>query len=277
MATAAALITAMIARGAFADETCRYSGSASHSATISVETKAVSVKGETTVDVMAHLDARAFGVLDWRYLYQEIGAWHAGELRTIGVNHRYRFAGFIRRQQWDYFTRDPDGMKAWRVQAKTLSDFQQKHPGFVRHWDLSSFGEPWLPDYVSAPPERRADLDLPAAQLAPGLGTPMTMAFYWVRWAAPAARAVPVFLPGFKKAARADIQIAPVGVEANGLLHFHSSIRYPELSQTEDSTGDAWITPDHHLARVTFTARSRYGSAEGDLHLDGCQGTAAAP
>jgi hypothetical protein len=216
-------------------------------------------------------------VIDWRYLYQEIGTWRGGELQSVGVNHRYSLAGSIRRQQWDLFNRTPAGMMAYRVQAKTLADFEAKHPGFVRHWQPSSFGQPWLPDYASAQPERRADLDLPAAAMAPGLGTPLTLAFYWVRWSGPQDRTVPVFLPGFKKHSRADVRVQSLGVEANGLLHLRSTVRHPQLSETEVSTGDAWVSPDHRLARVTFDAHGDHGSAQGDLRLDGCQGDPVPP
>ena len=93
-----------------ADETCRYSGTASYSGRIAVDTKASEANGETTVDVAARVNARMFGIIDWQYLYQEIGTWRAGELQTIGVNHRYGVIGAIRRQQWDVFNRTPDGV-----------------------------------------------------------------------------------------------------------------------------------------------------------------------
>lgn len=255
-----------------ADETCRYSGTASYSGRIAVDTKASEANGETTVDVAARVNARMFGIIDWQYLYQEIGTWRAGELQTIGVNHRYGVIGAIRRQQWDVFNRTPDGMTAYRVQARTLADFRAKHPGFVRHWDPGSFGEPWLPDYASAPPERRGDLDLPATEMPPGLGTPLLLAFFWVRWAGDRDREVPVFLPGFKHNSRVDARVATLGIQADGLLHLRSSVRHPQLSETKVSTGDAWISPDHHLVRVTFDARGEHGSAQGGLRLDGCQG-----
>jgi hypothetical protein len=113
--------------------------------------------------------------------------------------------------------------------------------------------------------------------MPPGLGTPLAMGFYWVRWAGQDTRTVPVFLPGFKKNARADIKLVSLGVDANGLLHLRSSVHHPQLSETEASTADAWISPDHHLVRVTFDAHSDYGSAQGELRLDGCQGSASAP
>jgi len=257
---------------AWAAETCRYSGTSSYSGRISVETTASAANGETTVNVAARVDARMFGLIDWRYLYQEIGVWRGGELLTIGVNHRYSVLGSLRRQQWDVFRRTEGGMQAWRVQAKTLADLQQKHPGFVSHWDPERFGEDWLPAYRSAPPERRADLDLPAPSIAPGLGIPLTMAFYWVRWAGTADRTVPLFLPGFKRDMRADVPVVSRRTEPSGLPRLHAEIRHRQLSESKVSTGDAWLTADHHLARVTFDAHSDHGSAHGDLRLDGCQG-----
>lgn len=262
---------------AWAAETCRYSGTTSYSGHVIVEAKAATANDGTTVDVTARVTARSFGLIDWQYLYEEIATWRGGELQSIGVNHRYSVAGSIRRQQWDVFHRTSEGMNAWRVQGKSLADFQAKHPGFVGHWDPSSFGQAWLPDYASAPPERRADLDLPAAAMPPGLGTPLALAFHWVRWEGQDARTVPVFLPGFKKNSRADVRVVSFGVEANGLSHLRSSVRHPQLSETEVSTGDAWVSPDHHLVRITFDARGDHGSALGDLHLDGCQGDAAVP
>ena len=260
-----------------ADETCRYSGTASYSGALVVETKATARNGDTTVDVTARVNATMLGLIDWQYLYQEIGTSRDGELWSIGVNHRYSIAGSVRRQQWDVFNRTPEGLTAWRVQAKTLTDFQTRHPGFVRHWPLSSFGASWLPDYAAAPPERRPDLDLPKASMVRGFGTPLLLAFYWVRWAGEQGRTVPVFLPGFKRNSRTDIRVESLGVEAGGLLHLHSSVRHPQLSETDVSTGDAWISGDHHLVRVTFDAIADHGSARGELHLDGCQGEPPTP
>jgi hypothetical protein len=271
------LSASLAASSAWGDETCRYSGTTSHSGHVTVESKAVSANGETTVDVAARVGARSFGLIDWQYLYQEIGTFRGRELRSVAVNHRYSVAGSIRRQSWDQFTREPEGMSAYRVQAKTLDSMRTRHPGFVRHWDLSSFGEPWSRDYAGAPPERRADLDLARTEMPAGLGTPLTMAFYWVRWVGQEPATVPVFLPGFKQNARADIQVVSMGIETGGLRHVHSTVRPPRLSETLESTGDAWISPDHHLVRVTFDARGDLGEATGELHLDGCTGDAPSP
>jgi hypothetical protein len=267
----------LISHAAWADETCRYSGTTSYDGRVSVQTTATAGNGGTTVDAAARVSAKSFGLIDWQYLYQEIGTWRDGTLQTIGVNQRYSAIGSIRRQQWDLFNRTPDGLQAWRVQAKTLADFQAKHPGFVRHWSPASFGENWLPDYAAAPPERRPDLDLPRASMPSGLGTPLLLAFYWVRWAGAQDRTVPVFLPGFKHDSRADIRVGVSGVEPGGLLHLHSSVRHPQLSEAQASTGDAWVSADHRLMRVTFEARGDHATAHGELRLDGCDGEPPVP
>lgn len=271
------MIAVLASHSVWAEEICRYSGMTNYSGRVLVETRATTANGETSVDATARVTARSFGFIDWRYLYQEIGTWREGELQSIGVNHRYSVFGSIRRQQWDVFGRTPDGMTAYRVQAKTLADFQSKHPGFTGHWDPASFGHPWLRDYAAAPPERRADLDLPRTAMPPGLGTPLLLAFWWVRWAGEKDRTVPVFLPGFKRNARVDVRVVSLGVEAGGLLHLRSAVRHPQLSATAVSTGEAWIAPDHHLARITFEARGDHGSARGELRLDRCEGVPSSP
>ena len=164
--------------------------------------------------------------------------------------------GSIRRQQWDLFNRTPAGMQAWRVQAKTLADFQAKHPGFVRHWSPASFGENWLPDYSAAPPERRPDLDLPTMRCRRAWERRCCWRSTWCDGLATRNAHVPVFLPGFKHNSRADIRVDPVGTEPGGLLHLRSSVRHPQLSEVKASTGDAWISADHHLVRETFDART---------------------
>jgi hypothetical protein len=261
----------------WAGETCRYSGETSYSGHVVVETKASAANGETTIDATARVTARSFGIINWQYLYEEIGTWRGGDLQEIGVNHRYSAAGSIRRQQWDVFRRTADGMTAYRVQSKTLADFRILHPGFMRHWDPATFGESWLADYAAAPPARRPDLDLPGSSMPAGIGSPLLLGFYWVRWAVARTRTVPVFLPGFKHNSRIDIRVVPFGVEANGLLHLHSTLRHPQLSASEVSVADAWISPDHHLVRVTFDARGQRGGAQGELRLIGCQGEAPVP
>ena len=237
-----------------------------------MRTIATAAGDSTTVDVQARLRATSLGFLDWRYWVEEIGTWRGQDMTSVAVNNRYEFAGRLMRQNWDVFTLGPSGLTAQRVQAKTEDDFRRLHPGFIRHWDPSTFGQPWLPDYPAAPPERRGDLDLPRAAMPPATGSPLALGFYWVRFAAPERRTVPIFLPGFKRDSRVDAAVAFLGQE-DGLRHFRTTVRHPQLSEDQASAGDAWVTEDHHLARLSFDAHGAHGSAHGELRLDGCQGT----
>ncbi len=260
-----------------AAETCRYVGTASYSGAIEVVSTASTANGETTVDVAARVSARSFGLIAWQYLYQEIGIWRGGELVTAAVNHRYSAAGRIRRQQWDVFRQAPEGMIAWRAQAKTLADFQARYPVFAQVWDSATFGIPWLRDYPFATAERRADLDLPRTAMPPGLGIPLAMAFHWVRWAGPDGVAAAVFLPGFKRDSRLNIPVTFLGTDAAGLTHLRAAARHPQMSPDEASTGDAWVGPDHRLMRLTFEARGANGNAQGEVRLNACRGNASGP
>ena len=141
---------------------------------------------------------KPYSCLEFDYLLEELSIWRGEQLENVAVNSRYLLGHRIVRQQWDEFRRAADGMRGERVQAKTLADFRRRHPGFVQHWDPASFGQPWLRDFPSAPPERRMDLDLHASPLPPALRSPLAMAFYWVRWLPRVGQDVPVFLPGFK-------------------------------------------------------------------------------
>ena len=108
--------------------------------------------------------------------------------------------------------------------------------------------------------------------MPPGLGTPLLLGFFWVRWAGQRDQTVPVFLPGFKRDSRIDLSVVSPGVEAKGMTRLRSSVRHPQLGETEVSTGDAWISSTHRLVRVTFDAHGERGSAQGDIRLDGCEG-----
>ena len=73
--------------------------------------------------------------------------------------------------------------------------------------------------------------------MPPGLGTPLALGFWWVRWVGQVPHIVPVFLAGFKHDSRVDVRVASMGTEPNGLLHLRSSVRYPQLSETRDFHG----------------------------------------
>ena len=65
----------LASHSAWGAETCRYSGTTSYSGHVIVETKAATANGGTMVDVTARVTARSFGLIDWQYLYEEIGTW----------------------------------------------------------------------------------------------------------------------------------------------------------------------------------------------------------
>jgi len=266
----------VLASAGWASETCRYTGATSYDGQIRLETIAATANGETTVDVRTWVSAKSFGFVGWRYWLEEISVWRDGEVRSIAVNNRYAFAGRVIRQSWDVFDAGPDGLAARRLEGKTAAEFSERHPGFASHWDPDAFGMPWVADYANGGADRRSDLDLAKSAMPPGFGPPLALAFYWSRWVGPDGQKAAVFLPGFKRDSRADISVVSVGVEGDGTRHFRSALRHPQLSQTEASSGDAWIAADHRLTRVTFDAHGADGSAHGDVHLDSCLGDAAA-
>ena len=258
-------------------ETCRYKGVGDQAGRLVVETQAATANGETTLSVTAQVEGRYLGVFRFQFLHQEINVWRDGELRQIGIHHRYSVNGSVKRQQWDVFNRVPEGMQAWRAQAKTLSDLQAHHPGFVRYWPPESFGQPWLAAYGSAGAKRRADLDLPARAIPPGLGTPLAMGFYWIRWSVPDGRAAPLFLPGFKEDPRLDVPISLAGTEPDGTRRIHITVRHPKLDPDRPSGGEAWVAPDRRLMRVAFEGFGRKGSMKGEARLEGCEGRPGTP
>jgi hypothetical protein len=258
---------------AAAGEACRYAGTTDYDGRVAITTDASTENGITNVDVLVTFRAVTGFWLPVRYLIEEISTWRAGELQSVSANYRYLLAGHIMRQQWDDFQRGPGGMQARRVQGKTLGDFRLKHPGFVEHWDPATFGQPWLQDYASAPPERRADLDLASPTLPSGLRSPLAMAFYWVRWLPRGGADVPVFLPGFKTDRVAQLHITGAG--ADGGMMWQTPLRYPAFSDTPASSATAWTSPDHRLLRLSFELHGSRGSARGLIQQQGCEGTPA--
>jgi hypothetical protein len=167
---------------AFAAEVCHFTGTTDYAGHVTVTTDAAATAGVTRIDVAAAFESTTMFWLGVRYLIEEVSTWRAGHLESVAVNSRYLLGNYIVRQQWDKFERSADGFQAHRVQAKTLADFRLRHPNFVQHWDPATFRQPWLDDYQSASPERRADLDLRGSPLPSGLRSPLAMAFYWIRW-----------------------------------------------------------------------------------------------
>jgi hypothetical protein len=213
-----------------------------------------------------------FGV---HYLVEEVSSWHDGQLESVAVNSRYLVGDHIVRQQWDDFQRGPDGLQAYRVQAKNLADFRRRHPGFIQHWDPATFGQPWLDDYPAASPERRVDLDLKGAPLPARLRSPLALAFYWVRWLRRSSQDVPVFLPGFKTERLVELPIVPTGSSSGPV--WLASLHYPMLRDSPSSTATALISPDGHLLRIAFELHTFRGSGQGTIRQDGCIGSPVVP
>lgn len=262
----AALLAALLALvpAAGAAEVCTYAGAASHDAHATVRTEASEAGGLLTLRVLARVQAAPWW---WSvgYMMEEISTWRGGELQLVAVNTRYILDGRVRRQQWDVLARTLDGLQAQRVQSTSAAEFNRRHPRFAGHWDPVRFGQPWLADYPAAAPERRTDLDLPRAGMPPGLRTPLALMFYWSRFLPPGSAAVPVFLPGWKRDARADEVVASV---APG--RWRMNLRHPAVRA--GSWAEAAVSPDHRLLRLTFAVRARAGDGEGWVALEGCAG-----
>ena len=265
--TARCLAAAILAAAApaRAAEVCTYTGAASYDARATVRTVVAEAAGLTTVTVTARLQAAPSWLLSLGYLAEEISTWRGGALQSVAVNNRYGVNGRIKRQQWDVLTRTPAGLAGERVQSTTAAEFQRRHPAFAGHWDPATFGHPWLADYAAARPERRTDLDLPASGLAPGLRTPLALAFYWSRFLPPGGAEVPVFLPGWKRDARVDEPVAPT---APGV--WRMALRHPALGTRRPSWTDAQVSADHRLLRLTFDVTAASGHAVGWVALEGC-------
>jgi hypothetical protein len=271
---AVAFVAAQFCGAASAAEVCRFTGSTDYAGQVAVTTTVTATGDRTIVDVATTFNSTSMFLFGVHYLLEEVSTWQGSQLENVAVNSRYLLGRRIVRQQWDEFRRAADGMQAQRVQAKTLSDFQQRHPGFVQHWDPATFGQPWLRDYPSAPPERRIDLDLHGTPLPPTLRSPLAMAFYWVRWLPQSGQDVSVFLPGFKKDRLVAVPVAPAA-SAQGTV-WHSVLRYPSLSERYPSTASAMVSPDHHLLRITFELHTAYGSGRGEIVRQDCEGSPVA-
>ncbi len=260
---------------ASADEICRFTGTTDYDGRAVATTNVAASNGMTTVDVVVTFDATMMYLFHMRYLVQEISTWRAGKLESVALNTRYLVDDQIIRQQWDVFQRGPDGLQGRRVQAKTLAEFRQRHPGFVDHWSPATFGQPWLQDYPSASSERRADLDLKGPTLPPVLRSPLAMAFYWVRWLPRTGQDVSVFLPGFKRDRLVNLAIA--GRSSAGGMEWSAPLRYPALSEQPASTAAALVSSDRRLSRLSFELHEPRGSARGLIRQDGCQGAVVTP
>jgi hypothetical protein len=260
---------------ASAGEICRFAGTTDYAGHVAVTTDVAATEDVTRVDVTVTFEATTMLWSRIHYLIEEVSTWRAGELESVAMNSRYLIGDHIVRQQWDDFQRGKDGLQARRVQAKSLADFRLRHPGFVQHWDPTTFGQPWLHEYQSASPERRADLDLKGSPLPPGLRSPLAMAFYWVRWLPRGGQDVPVFLPGFKGERLVDLPIA-ASSSSDGTL-WRAPLRYSALSERPASTATARTSIDGHLLQLAFELHGSRGSANGLINQEGCEGAPVVP
>jgi hypothetical protein len=258
---------------ATAGETCRFSGTTDADGRLAIAaSSSANADGTTTVDVIGRFTANPMPFVHITYLMQEISTWRSDRLDGLAVSTRYMAGSRVVRQQWDVFRRGRDGLEAYRLQGSP-DELQRAHAPFVRHWDPATFGQPWLQDYWAASPERRRDLDMPAASLRSPLRSPLALAFYWSRRMPRTGQSVAVFLPGFKRDKSVDLTISPVGSPGNGWQMWQSAVRYPALSMSRDSIASAWISNDGHLLQLALEVQWQGSTARGLIRQDGCSTT----
>lgn len=252
-------------------ETCRFTGSTSQDGRLTVQTTTTQADRLTTVGVTVEFTIHAW-MTDYRYLGQEITTWRGTELQSIAVNQRSLADGDIKRQQWDVFTRTGSRLEAYRVQAKYLADFRQRHAGFAAHWSPATFGQPWLNDYRQANAERRPDLDLPAA----GVRTPLAFAFYWSRFLPQDGTRVSLVLPSLKQNKTTGLQLAPA-TSGDGWLRWSTELRHPGLETSPASLAAAWVSPGHYLLQLGVDLHTSWTAGRAMLRAEGCQGVQITP
>lgn len=265
------LVLATLFVSAVHAETCRFAGTASHDGRLAARSEVTQSDGLVTIDVTLDFTVSAW-VSDYRYLGQEISTWRGTDLVSLAINQRSFSGGAVVRQQWDVFTRHGDTLEASRVQAKRLAEFRQRHPGFVRHWQSTAFGQGWLADYPGATPERRPDLDLPAA----GAKSPLAFAFYWSRFLPPAGGRATLVLPSFKQNKAVALTL-PAATGGDGWSRWSTELHHPALTGSPASTSAAWVSPDHHLLQLGFDIHTDWASGRAVIRAEGCQGVEIAP
>jgi len=260
---------------AAAAEVCRYAGSGDYHAQIGITTIAQKREQATRVRVLWDLAARVLLVFHIHYLVEEISDWRAGVLQTVALNVRFFVNGRIIRQQWDVFDRTASGFAAWRLQAKTATEFAARAGGFAPHWVPSSFGAPWLDAFRAAPAERRPDLDLPSDEAPADLVSPLAEAFYNVRSAPARAQLVALFLPGNKKQHRADIAVAAPDLGPAGAHVWRVRLDSARLGIVPGSAASLTVSADGALQTISFAVATARHAARGGIHAEGCAGSAA--
>jgi hypothetical protein len=262
--------TLLFTCSAHAEEICRFAGRTDYSGRLTVTaTDRQAADGTISVDVLGAFQAKPWPFVQVRYLMEERSRWRSGRLQTVAVNTRYLMDGHIVRQLWDAYVLDGHGLAAYRLEG-SRAELRRTRPGFARHWDPSTFGDPWLQDFWSAHPDRRRDLDLPASSMRSDLGVPLALAFYWSRWLPPGGRTVDVFLPGFKKDKTVDLTIKPNAPPGGRSHQWQTTVRYPALSMSYPSTATAWTSADGRLLQLAGTVATQNRIAHGWIRQLGC-------
>lgn len=261
----------LLACNAHAGEICRFAGRTDYSGRLTVTAiDQHAADGTVTVDVLGAFRAKPWPFVQLHYLMEELSRWRSGQLQSVAVNTRYLVDGHIVRQLWDVYMPDGQGLAAYRLEG-SLAEFRRTRPGFIRHWDPATFGEPWLQDFWSTHPDRRQDLDLPVSSMHSNVRVPLALAFYWSRWLAPGGRSVDVFLPGFKKDKNVELTVNPDGPPGDGWYQWQTTVRYPALSMSHPSTAIAQISTDRHLLELAGTVVMRNSLAHGWIRQQGCR------
>jgi hypothetical protein len=264
------VVMLLLACNAHAEEICRFAGRTDYSGRLAVTAiDRHASDGTITVDILGVFQAKPWPFVQLHYLMEELSRWRSGQLQTVATNTRYLAAGHIVRQLWDVYMPDGHGLAGYRLEG-SLGDIRRTRPGFIRHWDPATFGQPWLQDFWSAHPDRRRDLDLPVSSMHADLRVPLALAFYWSRWLPPGGRTVDVVLPGFKKDKNVDLTIEPDGAPRDGWYRWQTTVRYPGLSMSQPSTAAAQISTDGHLLQLAGTVVMRNSRAHGWIRQQGC-------
>lgn len=258
-------------------ETCRFTGTTSHAGRLAATVTTTQANGDLTIDVTIAFAITALAS-DVKYYGQEISIWRGRQLRTLAVNQRTIVDDSIKRQQWDVFRRNdraPGGptLEAYRVQAKRLVDFRPHHPGFVQHWSPTAFGHPWLQDFQQAPPDRRPDLDLPAA---PSTQAPLALAFYWSRFLPDQGESAAMVLPGFKQDKTVQLRLSPA-TPGDAWRRWSTPLIHPGLDAAPASLAAAWVSPQNYLMQLGFEVHTTWASGQAFLRPEGCQGIQLRP
>jgi len=100
--------------------------------------------------------------------------------------------------------------------------------------------------------------------MPPRTRTPYALAFYWSRWLPDAGGTVPVFMPGWKRDARFQAEVAPAGPG-----RWRMSLRHP--GDAAPSSAEAVVSADHRLQRLSFDVHAAAGSGQGWVERTECQ------